>query len=246
MRHLHTSTAPAACAYPRAMRIALVAVLVSGCMAGPVGPEGPQGPTGPEGLPARLAGAEPDGGLTGGAVDCTPGALFCDGGKLWSCTRSGADAVVSADCALAGSSNNPGVCSTAGCPAGQAACCTRSKATCAADLLVGGVAATSPSCVQPEPPTGACSETAFTARILSSAADTCGQRWLTVSSRRPMPSSVVTMPVDGVSVDGFGCSDWTGSIALTDAPNWRVEMNLTCSFGLKAGLTLVGSVSGAL
>lgn len=58
---------------------------------------------------------------TGGAgtgISCTPGVAFCDGTKIWTCTRSGLDESFKEDCAW-----NAYRCVTSGCFSGQGACC---------------------------------------------------------------------------------------------------------------------------
>lgn len=119
---------------------ALVLGLLSACGAeGPAGPPGMQGAPGTQG-PIGLPG-------NGSTTMCEPGRTFCDGAKIWSCTKSGTDAVLAMDCAAdigpasGNTTTNPYSCLTSSCPSDGSygshpgpACCRRTKYICVASF----------------------------------------------------------------------------------------------------------------
>src|SRR5258707_13341841 len=101
----------------------LVILLTIGCQ-GPKGDAGPPGPVGGNGSSGMnggngtngMNGMTPDGGVAPVAVNCAPATSFCDSNRVWTCTRSGADAVLTQDCAtVVGTTNNPTTCATTNC-----------------------------------------------------------------------------------------------------------------------------------
>lgn len=104
-------------------------------MQGPPGPPGPQGPMGAMGLPGN-----------GSMISCAPGKTFCDGAKIWACTKSGTDAILTMDCAVdlgpanGNTATNPFSCFSSSCPdSGYGsrpgpACCRRTKYLCVASF----------------------------------------------------------------------------------------------------------------
>lgn len=216
---------------PGAIGVAAVLSLVA-CV-----PE--RGEPGPDGVPGTLGISHSAGGA---ATDCSPGALFCDGGSVWRCHRSGLDASLAADCATYGTATNPGVCTTdARCAPGDAVCCALQKPNCSWNLLAptssegqlaGGTAAPLGYCMAPSPPAAA------------SPPDACGVTpaprassyvYVTIPSTacQPTPTRIqidldrsllapaataITLPNAAVwmylTTPGFSrsCSTWTGTI----------------------------------
>lgn len=108
---------------------------------GPPGPPGMQGPPGSQGEMGQM-------GLPGNGsmISCEPGRSFCDGAKIWACTKSGTDALLTMDCATdlgpanGNTATNPYSCFTSGCPESGygsrpgPACCRKMKYLCVASF----------------------------------------------------------------------------------------------------------------
>lgn len=268
----------------KCVRVAL-ATLLMGCLLsactgtggpqGPMGPQGPQGPQGPAGGPPGPQGPiGPQGpkGDTGpqgpagtlGAPICTPGQSFCEGTKLWSCTKSGADAVLTAQC-TGGSAANPIGCFTDKCPAGSTGCCRPARAPCRWNLTTPAlsgefftyIAAGQPYC---SVSSTCASDASFTLVLYPSFGNTaCSSAaspftYAVLGLNRPMtaPGEVISLPSSRVTLGLYNnsdttksCSQWTGTVTWgSDVPNWSVTVNATCSEAGKSGIRLVGTFSG--
>ncbi|RKH00232.1 collagen-like protein [Corallococcus carmarthensis] len=242
--------------------------MVAACTEGAAGPPGPQGPPGPAGGPPGPQGsAGPQGpqGLQGpmgppggqGAALCTPAMMFCEGNKLWSCTKTGTDAALLSDC-VGGSATNPYGCFSDNCAPGSSSCCRQEKASCrwsfsspATSGTFFTYAAGKDYCALPTP----CQEVGtFQVGVLADPnAQQCGQRTFTqlsIGIKRPLatPGAVIQLPDSRVSLYFSGsantCSSWTGTIRWnSDVPSYNVSVDATCSEAGKGGIRFVGSVS---
>jgi hypothetical protein len=254
----------------------LVILLTFGCQ-GPKGDPGPQGPGG--GVGGTGSGGATGGNGSGGsggsgggippvAVTCNPGAQYCDANRLWSCTRSGADATLYQDCntAFGGSANNPFTCATTHCPyyTTTGVCCRPTKATCTWSL--GGSVSLSGTvypagyeqlgtyCAPPTAPPANCASGDFSVQMFQPHAAACppadDRVSLTIKRGTLTPGTSITLPNAGVSlieyVSGKSCSSWTGAITWdADVPHWKVTFNATCSETSNT-TTLTGTMSGEI
>jgi hypothetical protein len=179
--------------------------------------------------PASSSGGDTTGGNTGGSL-CTPDQAFCDGTKLYTCTRSGNDAL-GYDCVSQGSSTNPGVCVTT-CPYGETACCGRQSPLCAA-ALSGSVSINGNSSSTFSPFSCGAGITTCTFDVSTGVTDTttCGNNQsVTVGiDRTKTQPGAITMPAAGVFVDvvggGSNCAAWTGTIQWVDVPSWSLTQS---------------------
>jgi hypothetical protein len=225
---------------------------------GEQGIQGPKGDTGPAG-PMGPAGESPQ--------VCTPGESFCEGTKLWACTRSGTDAVLTRGCSGGTATNSIG-CYATQCLGGATACCRGEKASCrwnfthpatskevflsTTTLAMAGEG----HCQVPS----ACGTNGDFSTFFMVMADgsTCGAAFSSVSFgiRRPIPAPnyVYTLPDARVwslalsAPDAAnGCSKWTGTLTWnSDAPSWKLSVDATCSETGKGHIKLVGTYSGEL
>ena len=222
---------------------------------GSVGPQGPQGPVGPQG-PQGPAG--PPG--NGDAI-CTPATVFCDGNKVWRCTKTGTDATLSEEC-NGGTANNPSGCFTDNCPPESPACCRPTKAACRWNFSSPGTSGTFFTrstrasdqnwCGLPTP----CGD--FTVSvILPEGPPVCGQTpssgiYIRIDRALTTPGAVIQLPDARVELGASGggrpekaCDSWTGTITWnSDVPSYNVSVDATCSEAGKGNLRLVGTVSG--
>lgn len=246
---------------------------------GPQGSQGPKGDTGEQGPPGATGAQGPQGprGDTGPAGPmgpvgespeiCTPGEFFCEGTRLWACTRSGTDAVLNTKCA-GGTTTNPTGCFTTACAPGDAACCRTEKPTCQWTMsrpitstgagyenAYGGVV--TPESYYCYAPSSCLATDTFTVQmgITGNESITCGAVFsmLVIRVTRPMttPGQVFTLPNSRVSLslyadeNGRACSNWTGTVTWhSEVPAWSVSVNATCSETGKSHIQLVGSYSG--
>ncbi len=220
----------------RLRRVLLVGLILGNpaCAPGPQGPPGAPGPTG----------------STGG-IACTPGSSFCDGAHLWTCTRSGTDAVGGGSCAAWGSTSNPGICSTTHCPDSAAACCRASNPSQSWNLS--SPISTSGDSYGYVSPSGGCASAPLSI-FFSSQVSSCPYvtQYVSLSIARPftvgqaisLPSAAVSLSVSG---PGGNCSAWTGAVTVSaDIPSYTVSLNATCSQPGQSGLRVVGTLSGNL
>jgi hypothetical protein len=223
----------------RLRRVLLVGLILGNpaCSPGPQGPPGAAGPTGPAGS-------------TGG-IACTPGSSFCDGARLWTCTRSGTDAAGGGSCTAWGSTSNPGICSTTHCPDSAAACCRATNPSQSWNLS--SPISTSGDSYGYVSPSGGCASAPLSI-IFSSQVSSCPQvtQYVDLSITRPftvgqaisLPSAAVVLSVVG---PGGNCSAWTGTVTVSaDIPSYSVSLNATCSQPGQSGLHVVGTLSGNL
>ena len=225
---------------------------------GSVGPQGPQGPVGPQG-PQGPAG--PPG--NGDAI-CTPATVFCDGNKVWRCTKTGTDATVSEECS-GGTANNPFGCFTDHCSPESGACCRPTKATCRWNFSSPSISGSfftrpfirrTPSsenwCALPTP----CGEFKVSV-ILPEGPEVCGQTpgssiHIRIDRALTTPGAVIQLPDARVELGASAtgrpektCDSWTGTIKWnSDVPSYNVSVDATCSEAGKGNLRLVGTVSG--
>jgi hypothetical protein len=221
-------------------RVLLVGLILvnPACSPGQQGPPGAAGPTGPAGS-------------TGG-IACTPGSSFCDGASLWTCTRSGADAVGGGSCTAWGSASNPGICATTHCLDSAAACCRAINPTQSWNLS--SPISTSGDTYGYVSPSGGCASAplfiSFSHQMSSCPYVT---QYVSLSIARPftvgqaisLPSATVSLYVWGGP--GGDCSAWTGAVTVSaDIPSYTVSVNATCSQPGQSGLRVVGTLSGNL
>lgn len=262
------------------MRLLFALGLMAACgCQGPQGPTGPQGPAGPAGMNGSngangMNGNSPDGGSGGSGPpgvwsNCTPTTSFCDTNRLWTCTRSGVDAIGGYDCAIyGGSTTNPYVCSATTCPAtSNGACCRQTLSTC--DWNIGGTLSFSGtmlpptaggSCSAPSAiPTGCAANVGlFNGTLVYTISTMCPATTYLVQFSIPRPSyaagATITMPATGVSAQLYdstdttkSCTQWTGTMMWnSDVPTWKVTFNLTCSEAGKTGVTMTGTMQGTI
>ena len=262
------------------LAIAPVLVLI-GCQ-GPKGDPGPMGVAGPSGMngkdgtngAAGEPGNTPDGGVPPTTTSCSPTQAFCEGSRLWFCTKSGADAYGGGDCTViygtASTARNPYICSATGCSPGQSACCRPTSSTC--DWNLGGTFATTGSNLTPvagtscNPPLAvptACPAnvgtfTSYVIQTQAPAANMCVATTnffqFTIPRTMLAAGQTVTMPQAGVNVQLTStsdptktCSAWTGTMTWnSDVPNWSITFGLTCSEATKTGVTVTGTMHGTL
>ncbi|WNG42490.1 collagen-like protein [Archangium violaceum] len=255
--------------------------LLSACtqIEGPQGPMGPQGPAGPAGGPQGPAGPKGDPGpqgpqgpagppgSSGGTPMCTPGASFCEGSKLWACTKTGTDAVLTSTCS-SGSATNPAGCFTTECPPGTAGCCRTSKPTCSWNLttpaMSGSSYGTDVNGSTILPPTGGalcsvfpvCSGADLTVMFypigLSTVCGTSNYVHMVLQRSQIAPGERITLPSSRVSLSINNpqdltkkCYAWTGTVTWnSDVPSWSVTLDATCSETGKSSIKLVGTFSG--
>lgn len=232
-------------------RIVLTALFVLSSAAWAQGPgDGPAGPPGPQVPPGHQL-----------PRICAPATRFCEGNQLWSCTRSGADAVLVEECA-GGSATNPMGCFQTGCGSNAGACCRPVKTLCRVEFTspaASGSSNSAPAGAQCSAPTApSCpGEGAFAFTVTPPAPLTCGGapyvRFVSVSITRALvsPGRTYTLPVPGISIAQFGsdasrqCFSWTGTVTWdSDVPSWRFSIDATCSEPGKSGVRLVGTTSG--
>ncbi|NTX54532.1 collagen-like protein [Myxococcus sp. CA039A] len=239
---------------------------------GPQGMEGPRGVMGPQGVqgPKGDTGAQGPMGPMGQAPQlCTPGESFCEGTSLWSCTRTGTDAVLGMKCEGDGTATNPMGCFTTGCNGNAAACCRTVKPTCHWNLTSpsstgvfyeASTYSTTPTTGEwfCSPPTYCATDDGFDVSLthFTSRAPTCGVAFTGVSFRikRPLPApgTVYTLPDSRVTsirlnsqLPTSACGSWTGRLTWnSEVPTWSVSLDLTCSETGKSHIRLVGTFGG--
>jgi collagen triple helix repeat protein len=219
---------------------------------GPQGPQGPQGPPGPQG-PQGLPGSS-------GAAICSPGVNFCEGTKVWTCTKTGTDAALAGTCE-GGSQANPIGCFTDHCLPGQTACCRNTKPLCRVNLTVPAVQKDIYQYIPGDEycyaPSGCTQDTYFSVLYhFNPAGTSCSPtaiNSLQVSLKRPLsaPGQVFTLPspsvtlVQSASDPTKSCSSWTGSVTWnSEVPSWSVTLNATCSEAGKSDIRFVGTING--
>jgi len=198
---------------------------------------------------------------------CTPKESFCEGATLWSCTRSGTDAVLREECG-GGTSTNPIGCYATQCPGGGTACCRRAKASCRWSftapateeevfLSTSFVARDGEGFCQAPSPCTADSDFSTFFTIIGET-NVCNAPFSSVSFgiRRPLPApnTVYTLPDSRVwsmslsaPAAANSCTKWTGTLTWhSDAPSWKLSVNATCSEAGKSHIKLVGTYSGEL
>lgn len=251
------------------LSVPLLVVIAVGCVPGPQGepgpagrdgPPGPVGPPGPGGqgfVPLDGGGTANDAGLL-----CTPAAMFCEGNRLWTCTRSGLDAIGGADCAAAGSTNNPRICATTGClppPYSNGACCRPSKKLCAwsitaPEVLSGDQYDTNPLADQQCTVSGGACAGDPLAVYFTRKVSVCPavNYYVTLQLKRPFTAAqAVTLPSTNVTLylthtdPTKGCTAWTGIVTpVSDVPSYSVSIDATCSETGKSAIRVTGTFSG--
>ena len=219
--------------------VAGVALVIS-CQAGPAKSQAQTiGSAGGNGTPSSGGGS----GGQGGGVTCTPNAWFCDGDMRWHCTKSGSDATDGTDCTLSGSASNPGSCSAGVCVRSQPVC----SWTVTAPFTSSGstnVPTTMGTCSPP--PASACGGN-FS--IVLETPGTCSVNVVELSlDRTKVQPGSITLPNPAVSlaVTG-GCSTWAGTVNwISDTPNWRVQLNATCTAPAGNTTAVNGTFSGSI
>lgn len=186
--------------------------------------------------------------------------MFCEGNKLWSCTKTGSDAALIADC-VGGSATNPYGCFSDNCAPGSSSCCRQSKATCRWDFSSPATSGTYFSYVEGKdacvPPSSCAEFGTFQVTLVSdSSARQCGQSTfsqLNIAIKRPLatPGAAIQLPDSRVSLSFIGtgttCGSWTGTVTWnSDVPSYNVSVDATCSESGKGTIRFVGSVSGDL
>lgn len=236
---------------------------------GPAGPTGAQGPQGERGAPGQAA-ATPTGspdlagttGLPPQAVTCAPGADFCaTSTRVATCTLSGSDAVLGADCVAQGSATNPASCATSGCPGGHSACCRRQSPLWKWNLTAPEL---SGETYTPSTDPGSffftvdhvCGGASFELRsvIMVRPLSACPRNdaSIAISFQRYNVRQGSTVDLSSSDVDmvynvaGDECRSWTGSIRIdSDLPSWQVTINAQCFRGSGAPpLSLTGTLGG--
>ncbi len=240
------------------------AVLITGPQgpSGPQGPAGPQGATGPQG-PAGPPG--PAGGASDGGYACKPLSSWCEGSFLYTCTRSGLDQT-GYNCGQYSNDLYDYVCAPK-CPgqdAGTPCCALTYKGTrCAFNLtapevIQGNSGTPNTNCGAP----AACAQDPELSFYVNRTLQACPSRtyYLRVDVERgKVPFGVATaLPNPGVylsySSTGGGpasCSQWTGTLTpVSDVPNWRVNVNASCTSKLSDGgvnpVQVQGSFNGTV
>jgi hypothetical protein len=239
------------------MRLALALVVLAGCSGpkGDKGDKGDPGQMGPMGSPG-LNGVSPDGGTPS---MCTPGNNFCDGNRIWTCTRSGLDAYGGYDCSSNTSVSNPYICATTNC-AGKVTACCRSTRPQASWTLTAPIANTGDSfgamgayaSFSDTPAAGCAAVGMFTMYFGYNAVVAClpQSTSISLSIDRTMasPGQTITLPNAAVNLSvnnaNVFCSAWTGTVKWdTDAPAAKVEINTTCS-DVGTTLSVAGTFNG--
>ncbi|WP_237726787.1 collagen-like protein [Corallococcus coralloides] len=189
---------------------------------------------------------------------CTPATLFCEGNKMWSCTRSGTDAALYANCA-GGSANNPTSCFSDNCAPGSSACCRPAKATCRWNFSSPVTSGTYFTYADGQNycslPTSCDGVSNFQVVVVADVkSQQCGQgtfRDLNIIIKRPLttPGAVIQLPDNRVSLSfsapGNNCNSWTGTVRWdSDVPSYSVSVDATCSESGKSHIRFVGTVSG--
>ena len=246
---------------------AVLVGLLSACGAeGPRGPEGMQGPPGPQGstgLPGN-----------GSMITCEPGRAFCDGAKVWACTKSGTDAVLTVDCATdlgpVNSATNPFSCFTSGCADSGfgsrpgPACCRKAKPLCAASLsthpgldfstywsLIEGRCGigSGSGCFQNNVPT-------LDIRRKAGSEQLDVSLWFFPEKIKPgqvvpfaelsaLPAACDGMQTVRLTSGGKTCGRWSGSVAwIAPNPSFKVTLDLTCIEMDKTDMKLKGTFEG--
>lgn len=242
-----------------------------GCV-GPAGPPGPVGPAGPTGQPGSvvtpdlagvdLQGVDLMGSVQPQTITCSPGVSFCaNSTRVATCTLSGADAILGADCGTVGTVTNPATCVTSGCPAGQAACCRRQNPVWSWNFtqpaLAGAayVADTSNGATY-EQIGRACvgASLGISYAILNRPISACPSNafYLQMSFDRStvaVGATITLPPSPGTSlsanIGANSCAQWTGTMKIdSDLPDWSITINATCSNGMLTGTQVVGTMSG--
>ncbi|WP_158501666.1 collagen-like protein [Vitiosangium sp. GDMCC 1.1324] len=193
---------------------------------------------------------------------CTPGASFCEGSKLWACTKTGTDAVLTTEC-TGGSTTNPVGCFTTQCLPGSPGCCRTTKPTCRWNLTNPAMSG-SYFLYDPEQPyctvTSQCAEdNAFALQLRPDAGGVVCPKptyyQISLSLKRPMttPGEVISLPNSRVylSLSSYdstkSCSTWTGTVTWnSDVPSWSVTFDATCSETGKSSIRFTGTFSGDL
>lgn len=255
----------------RTRLLVLVGLIITGCP----GPQGPPGPPGMPGTPGTNGtnganGSNPDGGLVGTTTSCTPAQSFCEGNRLWTCTKSGADATGGQDCTGQSTANNPYICSTTNCPYyfNTGACCRPTKATCnwnitgptnLTGMLFGTFGPTQGySCSTPTAIPPSCTPTVgtFYVNISSVHASACPPAndgiYVNIDRTKATVGQTITLPATGVNVfyttandTTKSCSAWTGTVTWnSDVPSYKVTLSLTCSEQGKTGVSVSGTIQG--
>ncbi|MFP2926438.1 collagen-like protein [Pyxidicoccus sp. 3LG] len=197
---------------------------------------------------------------------CTPGETFCEGEKLWACTRSGSDAVLRDTCS-GGSANNPVGCFAGNCLSGNAACCRREKPACSWNFThpatTGADYDSDNNLVKPGAmacvgPSACATDSQFQAYVGAYYASelACGATFssinVTLTRPLPVPGQVFTLPHAQVTSlwlltpqSERSCSRWTGTLTWhSEVPTWSVSVDATCSEAGKGHIRLVGTLSG--
>jgi hypothetical protein len=240
----------------RMFRLVAVAVMLCGCQA-------------PKGDPSTIdlafaPGTDLAGFVQPRAITCLPGKAFCaTASQVATCTLSGGDAVLGADCTAVGSATNPGSCVATGCPVGQAACCRRQKPlwkwTFTQPAIVGesyvGFETGKPYLSPGKSCTG--SALAITSAAFYHPQTTCPTDYVYVSTNFNRTTTNIGVTVD-LAAPGVGnsfnfnngtantCTAWTGTMKIdADLPDWSVTVNAVCSTGTLAGTQIAGTMSGS-
>lgn len=226
---------------------------------GPAGPRGEQGDPGPAGTQG-MPGLGADGGSTPATV-CVPNQPFCEGNTLWTCTKSGRDAVFGAECT--GTVTNPATCKSTGCAGGRSACCVPQTPPCSVSITTATTAdggtypTTGYSCT---PPAASCPNLGtFSAHAIPPSAPTActtAPEPGTIYVLVPRPVAVgqpISLPATGVTLYLVNaeaprqCLAWTGTVTVdAEVPDWSVSVNATCSEAGKSAIRLVATIAGAL
>lgn len=234
---------------------ALVLGLLSAC--------GAEEPPGPMGTPGN-----------GSMISCETGKTFCDGTKLWSCAKSGTDAILTMDCAVdigGNTATNPYSCFTSSCePSNFAAhpgpaCCRKRKYTCdasfdtnqglnfrtydAAPLVNGCSVASGSACSQTGVPVFSAMRTLGSDQVQISLfffpdKIRIGQQ-VSLADLYALPSSCNGAQMVALTFGGKTCYRWTGSITWTATnPSFEVSLDLACQDLDKSGMKLKGTFKG--
>ncbi len=238
------------------IRVVLLALLSAWGLACTVeGPPGAQGLPGPEGArgPAGPAGTLPP--------LCTPGESFCEGARLWSCTKTGVDAVLASDC-TGGSATNPNSCFNDGCAPGKTACCRPTKPLCRWSFTSPATSGDYYGYTQGQaycvPPSDCAQDSAFNVTLNTNPnATMCNApepHNLTLRIERPLgtpgqvislPNARVTLGFSNVADSSKSCALWTGTLTWhSEVPSWSVTLNATCGESGKGHIQLAGTLSG--
>jgi len=188
-------------------------------------------------------------------IMCTPDVQFCEGNKLYSCTKSGMDALGGYDCTdpgQGGTATNPTLCAMDKCPPGtKGACCRRQKPTCSyavtQPLASSGDAWTNTTSGFYCSGSSGCTNKSWTwAKLATTTCGTDGASvFLNITTAAFPFGTTVTLPASGVSLSasnaGLACSTWTGTVQITDGATSTATVNATCSESGKSSLRVVGT-----